>query len=852
MNTPLQTTLKISNIHKCRVLLACMLMMHNISKLQAADYSLYAGEYVTLSINVPGVPGAISWAVGSPSHLNVTNPSSSTTGVGPISYFEGTETVTCYYAYTYYVGSTRNYGNGHISYSFSCKPVSIFLNKSNLSLAISETAQLSVTHSPSSAPQPEIHWESSDPNVATVDKGLVTAVGPGTAVITAGNNSGPDSPTCTVTVERIYPTSISLLSQVEINGRSTYRLTPELSPARATAKYTWTSTDESVATVISGQVRGISPGNAVITATTDNGLSALCSVKILPVEIESLKSGKKSIYVDEETSLGVSVVPSNATEGIHDFIYVSDNPSVVRIDDNGRMYGVAEGTATITVTGRSNPALTADYSITVIEANYAVGKKFKANTIENVQMTFVVLSSKDRTVEAGYYNEDRYKGYCIPKSTSGHVTIPDKIYGYTVVSIAEYAFEENKNLTSITVPNTVSKIGAGAFSDCPKLISIELPDSIMQLPSSLFFNDSSLVTVTIPQGIKSLPSRIFHGCTSLKNLSLSDSIKLMGTSVFSGCTSLESVRLPSFITKLPDELFKGCSSLMSIIIPSTVTAIGSDCFKDCSSLSLLQIPNEVKEILSGALDGSLWLELQQDGVIYINDILYTYKGKETMPEHTSIYVKEGTKSITGSAFYNCSNLSEIHLPNSITHIGGYAFRGCTGLTSIKIPNRITTINGGLCRDCTNLVDVSLPYSIQSIGNYAFEGCTKIQRLEIPANVTSFGPHAFAELSALKEVKSYIKEPIALSNQVFTKKLVAKCKLLVPSGTKSQYLSKNIWNWFGTIEEFEIPTEICNPSEDIIKVNTNEVYELSGIKRNGYKNSNRIVLTGGKKLFIMKR
>lgn len=834
-----------------RLICTCFFLTHFITSLKSADFNLYPGEYVSISISAPGTFGGISWTVGSPTHLNVINADSPTATIGPISYYEGTESVTCYYAYKYYVGTTPYYGNGSVSYTFSCKPVNITLNKAALSLAVSEKAQLTVTHSPSSAPTPEIRWMSSDTNVATVEDGVVTAVNPGTAVITAGNGSGPNSPTCTVVVERIYPTSISLPSEVEINGRSSYRLTPELSPARSTAKYTWTTSNDKVATISNGLVKGVSAGEAEITVTTDNGLTSKCRVRVLPVAIESLKSGKKTIYVEEETRLAVSVLPSNATEGLTDFNYISDQPSIVSIDSDGMMRGIAEGEATITVTGRSNPSLTAQYSITVVETNYAKGKKFKGETIEGVNMTFVVLDADARTVEAGYYDSSSANGYCISKSTAGHVTIPDKIYGYTVVSIAKYAFENNKKLTSVTVPSTITKIGTGAFYNCPNLESIELPNSIKTIPSYMFSGDTTLVSIDIPQSVTTVNDRAFSFCKSLKHVTLHDSITTIGEFIFLGCTSLTSVKFPSNIEELTEGMFKDCTSLEAMVVPSTIKNIGAFCFEDCTSLSLINIPDGVEAIGQKAIDGTLLYELMPEGLVYINNILYTYKGMDSMPQQTIINVKEGTIYISPYAFRSCTNLIGINMPNSVRNIGNNAFYSCKGLTSIIFPDRITEISKNICRECTGLVEVHLPQSLISIGSYAFEGCSKIQSLELPANIKEFGSHAFADMSSLREVKSYIEEPEDLENVVFSKANIAKCILYVPAGTESIYKSKEIWKLFKTIEEFDIPTFISDTPVFNNWEGKKELYDLSGRRVNSDKYNKQIIITGGRK-FLMKK
>ena len=87
--------------------------------------------------------------------------------------------------------------------------------------------------------------------------------------------------------------------------------------------------------------------------------------------------------------------------------------------------------------------------------------------------------------------------------------------------------------------------------------------------------------------------------------------------------------------------------------------------------------------------GTDWYNNQPEGVLYVGKALYKYKGE--MPQDTSIVIKNGTKSISGSAFANCNNLVSVEIPDTVTKIGNSAFFGCTSLTSITIPESVTEI-----------------------------------------------------------------------------------------------------------------------------------------------------------------
>ncbi len=108
-------------------------------------------------------------------------------------------------------------------------------------------------------------------------------------------------------------------------------------------------------------------------------------------------------------------------------------------------------------------------------------------------------------------------------------------------------------------------------------------------------------------------------------------------------------------------------------------------------------------------------------------------------------------SIGEYAFYGCSGITSVEIPNSVTSIGNYAFGGCKGLTSITIPNSVTSIENYAFEDCYGLTSVVIPNSVTSIGNSAFRGCSGLTNVTIPNSVTSIGSSAFYGCTALKTV-----------------------------------------------------------------------------------------------------
>ena len=115
---------------------------------------------------------------------------------------------------------------------------------------------------------------------------------------------------------------------------------------------------------------------------------------------------------------------------------------------------------------------------------------------------------------------------------------------------------------------------------------------------------------------------------------------------------------------------------------------------------------------------------------------------------TSLTLPSSITSIGESAFRNCHGLTSLTLPAGITRIGSYAFEGCSGLTSLTLPDGITSISDYAFEKCSGLTSLTLPDGITSIGDDAFWGCSGLTSLPLPATITSIGNCAFYGCSGL--------------------------------------------------------------------------------------------------------
>lgn len=125
---------------------------------------------------------------------------------------------------------------------------------------------------------------------------------------------------------------------------------------------------------------------------------------------------------------------------------------------------------------------------------------------------------------------------------------------------------------------------------------------------------------------------------------------------------------------------------------------------------------------------------------------------DTCSALTSVKIPGNVTTISDHTFTNCHNLTEIELPDSVTSIGEEAFSYCTSLASIKIPNGVTSIGNIAFYDCTSLASIKIPNGVTSIGNDAFSNCTSLESAEIPDSVTSIGSGAFSYCTSLASIK----------------------------------------------------------------------------------------------------
>ena len=322
-----------------------------------------------------------------------------------------------------------------------------------------------------------------------------------------------------------------------------------------------------------------------------------------------------------------------------------------------------------------------------------------------------------------------------------------------VIKIGSSAFESNKFLTSITIPNSVTEIGYCAFDGCSSLKSITIPDSVTSIGESAFYYCKSLASVTIPDSVTEIGDHAFYGCTSLTSVTIGNGVTSIGNYAFSDCTgeliinskivetdytssnypskygwligsSFSSLTIGDSISKIGSHTFRNYTSLTSIAIPNSVTSINGYIFYECTSLTSVYIT-----------DIAVWCNISF-GDSYSNPLCYAEKLYLNNELITDLTIPDNITSIGNYAFYNYDILTSITIPNSVTSIGKDAFWYCSNLTSITIPNSVTEIGEYAFRGCSSLTSVyckpTTPPSLRGPYAYVFDNNASSRKIYVPA------------------------------------------------------------------------------------------------------------------------
>ena len=484
-------------------------------------------------------------------------------------------------------------------------------------------------------------------------------------------------------------------------------------------------------------------------------------------------------------------------------------------------------------------------------------------TYNGKTLTYKITDTTNLYVQVGDGNNA-----AISTSATGSVTIPSSVTHlektYTVKGIGNSAFQDCSSLTSVTIPNSVTYIESYAFYYCSGLTSITIPENVTEIGYRAFLGCSGLTNISVAVGNTVYDSRdncnaiILTASNSLvvgcQNTVIPTSVTSIEWDAFNGCNGLKKLTIPAGVTYIGGLAFANCSGLESITAESTTPcyfAADYDLYPyKINDHCKLYVPYGMKD----AYIAKGWTEDIFKGGIYENDTFYyeyesrkllykitdkknryvqvgggyvgesedgtyiyntaistsakgsvfipatvTYEGETyTVTEVgdgafygctglTSVTVPEGVRACGVYAFMGCSSLKTVTLPNSMVSLQAAVFEGCSSLRSIELPDNLREMRLEVFAGCTSLTSIDIPDGVTRIEYNAFSGCTSLVTVNLPDNLTSIEDDAFRNCSSLTSVYANMATPCTIGFFEFLS-INKDCKLYVPFGKKDAYIA----------------------------------------------------------------
>ena len=406
-----------------------------------------------------------------------------------------------------------------------------------------------------------------------------------------------------------------------------------------------------------------------------------------------------------------------------------------------------------------------------------------------------------------------------------------------LTSIASNAFAGCSSLAAVTLPNTITSIGQNAFGinsqgvGCTSLSSIVFPNSLTTIGFEAFYQ-SGLTEVSLPYSVTTIGALAFGDCNNLVAVSLPATVNQIEGNAFTG-TSIASIEVDlgnpvydsrngcnAIIETATNKLITGCKNT---VVPDGVTAIGISAFENCTGLTDITLPATVETIKG-------WAFLNCHGLTTIDvqattpPTLEEYAFMNLNLADITVYVPCGSLETYEDSDWNAFNLMEncnIVFEDLLTkqlclnawdrNYDGelsYAeaatvtdldqwFNGEESITRFNELQYFTGLDEIRYADfsgCTNLVAVTFPPTVTSIGNYAFDNCSSLASLTLGEHITNIGEYAFSDCGNLTFIKVDATEPPVLDDYAFIGVNV-DIPVYVPCGTKNDYQSASGWNDF---------------------------------------------------------
>ena len=358
---------------------------------------------------------------------------------------------------------------------------------------------------------------------------------------------------------------------------------------------------------------------------------------------------------------------------------------------------------------------------------YKVGK----NVTATVDGDTVIITGIGETYDKSWWFDDN-----VNQNNIKHIIVKDGVtslgssifYGFSQVkdvklptslrSIGYGAFEKCESLKELTIPEGVTKIGDGIINSCTNIKKISLPSTLNTIPRLIDMEstgDMQLDEIVLNDGIKTLGNYAFWNFRNLKNIIIPESVTNIGESAFHGCTALSNLTLPDSITEIAGGAFSNCVSLGKVTLPKNLTLLGNGVFENCNAEIIF--PASLKCIPIMGDNAVTKVNIPEGVKIIGEDAFWACSNLKEITLPSTI------TSIESGAFFNTS-ISGFNYPQNIDNIPASAFGG-TKLTEFSVPDNVKEIDDGAFYNCTDLKKITIPEFVTYIGNDVFKDCRNL-------------------------------------------------------------------------------------------------------------------------------
>lgn len=379
-------------------------------------------------------------------------------------------------------------------------------------------------------------------------------------------------------------------------------------------------------------------------------------------------------------------------------------------------------------------------------------------------------------------------------------------------TLADNAFSNRDDLTTVVIPDGVVSIGRSAFSNCKNLVSVMMPQSVTTVGESAFANCIKLKTVTLSENLTAIEEGMFGGCVELEAITLPAKVVRIGDFAFSSCEKLASCDFPAGLEEIGKYAFRYCK-FTELHLPAGLKKIGEDGFMGCRNLERVSLPDGFSTLGRGVFFLCTSLKAFEvseknasfsapEGVLFSKDKkkLYLYPPMKGVASYT---LPDATASYAWSAFSNCTGLVSLNL-NKVTTTDSdeNMMWACADLKEISVAEENTafaSVDGVLYSKQKDRLVVypmgreassfAIPAGVTSIRQFAFYYNTHLTSVTMPASVASIGRFIFGGCAAMRELHLGSAVPPALLTGLGNEN---RLTVYVPKGSADTYRAAAVW------------------------------------------------------------